>query len=63
MNKMDVDFRKTVKNSLKELQQYCMDTYVTLENFKGGMSQFEKGKAFAMLEIGKKLEKIVYKDR
>jgi len=60
---MKIDLRKTTKNSLNELKQYCLDTYATLEGHRSGMSQFEKGKSFAMLEIGKKLEKIMYKER
>ncbi len=60
---MRVDLRKTTKKSLNELQQYCMDSYARLQAHGNGMSQFEKGKSYAMLEIGKKLEKIMYKER
>lgn len=61
--RMKVDLRKTTKNSLNELTTHCLDTYSRLMAHGGGISQFEKGKAFAMLEIGKKLEKIMYKER
>lgn len=60
---MKVDLRKTTNNSLRELTDYCLGTYARLEGHGNGMTQFEKGKSFAMLEIGKKLEKIMYKER
>ena len=60
---MKVDLRKTTKNSLTELQEYCFKEYERLTSNIEGISQFEKGKSYAMYEIGKKLKKIMYKER
>lgn len=60
---MKVDLRKTTKRSITELGEYCLETYARLESHRSGMTQFEKGKSFAMLEIGKKLQKIMYRER
>ncbi len=62
-SKMKVDLRKSTKSSLQELEDYCMGSYVRLENFRSGQTQYEKGKAHAMYEIGTKLKKIMYKER
>jgi len=59
---MKVDLRKSTNNLINELKDYCLEEAAVL-NQLNKMSQFEKGKAFAMLEIGKKLNQIMFKER
>jgi len=59
----EIDLKKTTEDLLIELKCYCLESYTRLSSFGERMTSFEKGKCQTMLEVGKKLEKILYEKK
>ena len=59
---MKIDLRKSTVRLLKELEEHCFEENRRLCDYKD-MSHFEKGRAYAHLEIAYALHRILYKER
>jgi len=59
---MKIDLRKSTIRLLKELENHCYAEQRRIHEISD-MSHFEKGRAYAHMEIGTALNRILYKER